>query len=191
MQAQVPPQQMQQAPQQQVQQQMPQGVPQQQGQPQVPQQQMPQQPPVDPDADLKELAAIMHGEGASTKANVKIMIGSSVLNRLDAEKYEEFGASMEEVGQKGYYAAKDGTELYQNAKEGNFPDDMSEKSYKETYAIASGLIKGTIDRHAAMFFFKQKEENRIRKAGAKGKKEFNFDLVKEQGQVGDYRTYSY
>ena len=168
---QIPPEQIQQAPQQQVQQQIPQ-----------------QQPPVDPDADLKELAAIIHGEGASTKADVKTMIGSSVLNRLDAERYEEFGASMEEIGQKGYYAAKDGTTLYQNAKEGNFPDDMSEKSYKESYAIASGLIKGTIPRHDAMFFFTPPEETKLRK---KGKKHFNFDLVKSQGEVGDYNTYSY
>ena len=63
MQAQVPPQQVQQAPQQAQ---------------QVPQQQMPQ---VDPDMELKELAAIIYGEGASTNADVKAMIGSSVLNK--------------------------------------------------------------------------------------------------------------
>ena len=167
MQPQVPPQQVQQAPQ------------------QVPQQQVPQ---VDPDMELKELAAIIYGEGASTNADVKAMIGSSVLNRRDAERYSEFGTNIEEIGQKGYYASKDGTGLYQEAKSGKFKDDMSEKAYKESYAIASGLIKGTISRHEAQFYFTPKEITKLKK---KGKGAFNFDLVKQKGDMGDYKTFSY
>ena len=140
------------------------------------------------DADIIQLAAIIYGEGASTDDEVMRMIGSSVLNRLDAEKLEEFGGSIQEIGQKGYYAVKDNTDLYQQATTGKFPDTKSENAYKRAMAQASGLVKGTIDRHPAQFYFKPDEEKKLR---AKGKKAFNFNAVKKQSQVGDYNTYSY
>ena len=140
------------------------------------------------DQDINQVAAIIYGEGASTDDETMRMIGSSVFNRLDANRAEEFGDSIASIGQKGYYTVKDNTKLYQQAVTGKFPDKVSEDAYKRALAQASGLAKGTIDRHGAMFFFKNKE---VKKLKAKGKKAFNFDVVKELGDVGDYRTYSY
>jgi len=141
--------------------------------------------------DLAQLTAIIYGEGASTSDEVMRMQGSSVLNRIEAGRLKEFGSSIEEAGQKGYNAVKDNTDLYQQAVTGNFPDKNSENAYKRAMAQASGLLKGTIDRHKAQFFFTKKEEDRIRKAGEKGKKEFDFSLVKRGEDSGIYRTYHY
>jgi len=140
------------------------------------------------DRDLAQLAAIIYGEGASTGEDTMKMIGSSVLNRLDAQKAKEFGINLEEVGKKGYYAVKDNTDLYQQAITGNFPDKASENAYKRALAIGSGLMRGTIKRHKAQFYFTPKEITKLKK---KGKKAFDFNAVQEQGDVGDYRTFSY
>jgi hypothetical protein len=140
------------------------------------------------DQDINQVAAIIYGEGASTDDETMRMIGSSVFNRLDANRAEEFGDSIASVGQKGYYAVKDNTDLYQQAVTGKFPDKVSEDAYKRALAQASGLAKGTIDRHSAMFFFKDKEVKNLK---SKGSKVFNFDAVNEGETVGEYRTYSY
>ena len=137
---------------------------------------------------INRVANIIYGEGASTKEDTMKMIGSSVLNRLDSGRTKEFGGTIEEIGDKGYYAVKDNTDLYQQATNWNFPDKSSENAYKKAIAIASGLVKGTIDRHKAQFYFTPEE---IKKQKKKGKKAFDFDLVKEQGDVEMYKTFSY
>jgi len=143
------------------------------------------------DRDLAQLAAIIYSEGASTKPEVKAMIGSTVLNRLESGRVEEFGGNIGEIGQRGYYAVKDNTDLYQQATTGKFPDKVAEKAYKESLATASGLMKGTIDRHKAMFYFEEKEEMKIRNKGKAGKKQFNFDVVKRGEDSEKFRTYHY
>ena len=145
------------------------------------------------DQDLKQLTDLIYGDGASTSPEIMAMIGSTVLNRLDSGRIEEFGGNMQEVinHQNAYYAAQDNTDLYQQGVSGNFPDETSQKAYKQAMAVASGLMKGSIDRHKAMFYFKEKEEMRIRNAGDDGKKEFNFDVVNRADDSGDYRTYTY
>ena len=142
--------------------------------------------------DLKELTDIIYGEGASTDKDVMAMQGSSVLNRLESNRKKEFGEeTIANIGARGYNAVKNNTDLYQQGVTGKFPDKTSETAYKKAMAVASGLLKGTIARHKAQFFFTEKEEMRIRDAGEKGKKEFDFDLVKRGEDSGDYRTYHY
>ena len=142
--------------------------------------------------DLKELTDIIYGEGASTDKDVMAMQGSSVLNRLESNRKKEFGEeTIANIGARGYNAVKNNTDLYQQGVTGKFPDKTSETAYKKAMAVASGLLKGTIARHKAQFFFTEKEEMRIRDAGEEGKKEFDFDLVKRGEDSGDYRTYHY
>ena len=142
------------------------------------------------DADIAQLAAVIYGEGASTGEDVMSMIGSTVLNRLESGRVKEFGGTLEEVINypNAYYAAQDENVPYKEALAGKFPNETAENAYKRAYATASGLYKGTIDRHKAMFFFTPPEETKLRK---KGRKVFDFKQVKEQGVVGDYNTYSY
>ena len=142
--------------------------------------------------DLKQLTDIIYGEGASTDNDVMAMQGSSVLNRLESNRKKEFGEeTIGNIGEVGYNAVKDNTDLYQQGVTGKFPDKTSEDAYKRAMAVASGLLKGTIPRHKAQFYFTEKEEMRIRNAGKKGKKEFDFDLVKRGEDSDGYRTYHY
>ena len=140
------------------------------------------------DADLMALTAMINGEGASADFDTKVMMGSSALNRLETGRLEEFGGTLSEVTQKGYYAVINKNEPYQQAVSGKFPDKIAEKAWKQSLAIASGLIKGTIERKKGQFFFTDKEEKKLRKAG---KKKFDFDKVKSVGRTGKYNVYSY
>ncbi len=141
--------------------------------------------------DAQRLASIIYAE-ADNNNDVMNMVGSSVLNRLESGKFEEFGGDIENViysEKSPYYATKDGinTQMEQ-ARMGKFPDDKSENKFKKALQIANGLIRGTIPRHKAMFFFTGSEIS-----GMKRKKnpDFDFKKVKETGKVRKYHTYSY
>jgi len=138
--------------------------------------------------DITLLANIIYGEAADQKQDVMEMVGSTVLNRVSANRANEFGVSIEEVGQKGYYAVKNQNEPYKQAVSGKFKDEVAEEAYKKAYAVASGLYKGTIELRKGQFFFKPDEEKKLRKAG---KKVFDFKQVKEEGIVGEYNVYGY
>lgn len=138
--------------------------------------------------DVAVLASIIYGEAADQDPEVMTMVGSTVLNRLKAERPEEFGETIEEIGRKGYYAVINENEPYQQAASGKFKDKVAEEAYKQSYAIASGLIKGTIEPVEGHFYFTPDEEKKLRKSG---KKKFNFKAVKSVGNVGDYNIYGY
>ncbi len=140
------------------------------------------------DADLLNAANTLYGEVADQNSEVMGMVGSSILNRLDAQRVNEFGGTIPEISQKGYYAAINGNVPYKQAVSQKFPDKNSENKYKQAYAIMSGLMKGTIDRHGAQFFFTKEEIQKLKK---KGKKAFDFKQVKPTGSVGGYETFSY
>ena len=139
------------------------------------------------DADLVALTNGIYGEAAASDSEVMTMVGSTVLNRIDANKPEEFGSSVPEVLQKGYYAVSNPNVPYQQAITQKFPDKLSENKYKQAMAIASGLIKGTIERQPGHFYFTKKEIRKLKKR----KKGFNFKAVNEVGNVGDYSVYGY
>lgn len=132
-----------------------------------------------------QLANLIYGEVASEKSDTMEMVGSSALNRLEANKPEEFGATLEEVMNKGYYAVINNTDLYQQAITGKFPDKKSEDAYKKSLQIANGLIRGTIKRRKGHFYFKPEEVKKQKKAG------FDFGAVEDYGVTGQYNVFGY
>jgi len=137
--------------------------------------------------DIMELANIIYGEAANQKPEVMKMVGSTVINRLNAGKVEEFGASIPEVIYKGYFAASNPNTPYQQARTGQFPDEKSQHAYKQAMQIASGLLKGTIAPDQGQFYFTKKEIANLKKKP----KAFNFKAVKSFGSVGDYEVFGY
>jgi spore germination cell wall hydrolase CwlJ-like protein len=137
--------------------------------------------------DVVQLANIIFGEAANQPYEVMHMVGSSVLNRKLANKEKEFGLTIGDIGQKGYYAVINRNEPYTQARTGKFKDDISKNAYKKAFAIASGLVKGTIEPRKGQFFFKEDEIKKLKK----NPKKFNFKAVKEVDSSGDYRVFSY
>jgi hypothetical protein len=134
-----------------------------------------------------DLANAIFGEAASEDYDTMLMVGSTVLNRLNANKPQEFGASLPEVLQKGYYAVSNPNEPYKQALEQKFPDKNSENKYKQALLISSGLLKGTIKPKEGHFYFTAKEIKKLKR----NPKKFNLNAVKEKDSVGNYRVYSY
>lgn len=131
------------------------------------------------DQTAMELAQLIYGENASEDFDTMVMTGSSALNRLESGKEKEFGGSLPEVMQKGYYAVSQNSPMYQQALSGDFPDEKSQESFKRALQVSYGLLTGTIPRHKAQFFFKKGEATALRKK------------LKPTGKVGKYETYSY
>jgi len=133
-----------------------------------------------------DLANMIYGEAASENYDTMLMVGSSAINRLNANK-PEFGGTLPEVLQKGYYSVSNPNIPYKQALEQKFPDKKSETKYKQALAISSGLLKGTIDLKKGQFYFTEKEISKFKK----NPKKFNLKAVKELDGVGNYRVYSY
>jgi len=140
------------------------------------------------DADTIELGNMIYGEVGSLDEDHMIKFGSSALNRLESGRTEEFGGTLPEVLQKGYYAVSNPNDPYKWATSGQFPNKDEENRYKKALSIAYGLRSGNIERQEGMFFFTPKEEKAMRK---KGKKVFDFNKVKSVGKTDTYNIYSY
>ena len=138
-------------------------------------------------SDLSDLANIIYGEAANQDEKVMKMVGSTVLNRQKSGRTEEFGGTIAEIGQKGYYAVKNPNQPYKEALSQKFGNEEAEHKYKKAVAIAGGLLKGTIEPDKGEFFFKPDEEKKLRKTP----KVFNFKMVKNVGKQGDYNVYGY
>lgn len=136
--------------------------------------------------DVMKLASLIFGEGASTDSETMRMIGSTVLNRIDANRVNEFGGDLDEVIQRGYYAAKDNSPMYQMATSQNFSDEPSKMAWKKAYQVASGLLTGSLERTDGHFYFTPEEIAKQKKA-----KSFNFKVVKPTGEYGPYKVFSY
>ena len=139
------------------------------------------------DNDTALLAGIIYGEAANKDYDTMKMVGSTVINRLKSGKVEEFGGNMNDVIMKGYYAAKNPNEPYKEVQTRNFKSPESIEKYKQAYAIAGGLTRGSIEPDKGLFYFTPKEETKLRKTP----KVFNFKNVKESGKVGGYTVYDY
>jgi hypothetical protein len=134
-----------------------------------------------------DLANVIYGESASENYDTMLMVGSSAINRLNSNKLLEFGATLPEILQKGYYSVSNPNIPYKQAQEQKFPDKESENKYKQALAIASGLIKGTIEPTKGQFYFTDKEINKFKRNPRK----FNLKAVKQVGEVGNYKVFSY
>jgi len=134
-----------------------------------------------------DLANTIYGEAANQDYDTMLMVGSTVINRLNAQRPQEFGVDMPDVLQKGYFAVSNPNIPYKQALEHKFPDKQSEDKYKQALAIASGLVRGTLKPQEGQFYFTDKEVNKFKR----NPKKFNLKAVKEVGRVGDYRVFSY
>ena len=136
--------------------------------------------------DVVELANVIYGEAAGEDFDTMRMVGSTILNRFKSGRNIEFGYTIPEIIQKGYYAAINQNEPYQQALSQKFPDKNAENKYKTALQIASGLYKGTIEPQEGMFYFTDKEIRKMQK-----NKSFDFGLVREINKTGKYRIFSY
>lgn len=131
------------------------------------------------DADVINIANTIYGENGGEDYETMVMTGSSLLNRVEAGKPQEFGEDITDAMWKGYYAVNQDSPMFQQAATQQFPDEKSANAYKQALQIAYGLKAGTIPRHKAQFFFKDGEAKSLRKK------------LKSTGKVGKYETYSY
>jgi len=138
-------------------------------------------------SDIINIANAIYGEAANQPADIMKMVGSTIVNRALSGRHQEFGASFPEIIQKGYYAASNPNVPYKQALAQKFPDSKSENQYKQALQIASGLVKGTIKPDEGLFYFTDKEINKLKK----NPKAFNFKKVKEVGKSGGYRVFKY
>jgi spore germination cell wall hydrolase CwlJ-like protein len=131
------------------------------------------------DDTVVQLANLIYGENGGEDYDTMVMTGSTALNRLEAGREKEFGATLPEVMERGYYAVSQNSPMYQQARSGKFRDELSERKYKQAMQIAYGLTTGSIERRKGQFFFKKGEAKSLRK-------KLNFIE-----KVGKYDVYSY
>ncbi len=137
------------------------------------------------DADALALGQMIYGEVGSLDRDTMIKVGSTALNRLEAGRDIEFGSTMPEVLQKGYYAVSKKNDPYTWATTGKFPNKDEENRFKEALSIAYALKNGTIERTQGQFFFTDKERKKMTP------KQFDFKKVKEVDKTDKYKFYSY
>jgi len=82
------------------------------------------------DQTVLALAQMLSGEVSGQPYETKVRVASTALNRLSANNPKEFGSSMPEVLQKGYYAVSNPNTPYKQAVSGNFPDEASQNDFK-------------------------------------------------------------
>jgi hypothetical protein len=134
-----------------------------------------------------EIAKAVHGEGAGASKEFRKMVASTILNRADAGRGKEFGGSIPEILQKGYYAVSNPNEPYKEASSMKFKSKESENSFKETLQLVSGMMKGTIKRYPGLFYFNAKEVARLKKSP----REFDLSKVRDVGGVDSFRVFDY
>ena len=134
--------------------------------------------------DKLALARMVYGEAADQDYDVMKMIAQTAINRLRSGRSKEFGADINRVLQKGYYAVNNPNTPYKQAVAGSFPDEVSQKKWEQANQVINDIIQSG-DYGQAMFYFKPDE---IKKMSPKA---FNFDLVVPTGEVGPYQTFSY
>ena len=138
------------------------------------------------DKDIGLLARMIYGEGAGEDYNTMHVIGSSAINRLNANRPKEFGINLQDVLKKGYYAVRMQNDPYKQALSGKFTDDISKAKWDMANQVARGLITGELPPLPAMFYFTDEEIEKLSK-----KNRFDFNQVKPTGAVGKYKTYTY
>lgn len=137
------------------------------------------------------VAATVYGEAADQNYDTKVHIASTILNRLESGK-KEFGAdtgSITAVLEKGYNSAKNKSKKFSEAMSQKFTDPASEKSYKETLAIVSGILKGTIKRKEGQFILTEQDIKDVKKY--KLMDMTKLEEVPMEGKKGAFKFYKY
>lgn len=139
--------------------------------------------------DVLELGRMIYGEGGSLDYDTQVRIGSTALNRLEADRPEEFGETLYDVLHKenAYYAVQNQNDPYTWASTGQFPNKDEENRFKQSLGIAYGLQRGTIERKEGMFFLKDSEVRRAKKKP----KILNLKKLRNVGKDTTYNYFSY
>lgn len=137
--------------------------------------------------EFNDFVNTMYGEEAKGNRDNLIVAGSSILNRRDSGRTSEFGETIPEITQKGYFAKINQNDPYVWGVTGKFPDKVSEKNYKKTMQVARGLVSGEIERTPGLFYMTEDEI----KSKKKPDSDFDMSLVEEVGRGGSYRLLDY
>jgi len=135
--------------------------------------------------DELALAQVVFGEAANQDYDTMKMVGQSVINRYMAKRKKEFGKTIPEIINKGYYAAKNRNSPYKQALSGVFNDEMSKQKWSQAQQAVSDILSNQ-DFGNVMFYFTPDEITKQTKAGT-----FDFNLVKPFEDVGIYKTFAY
>lgn len=137
------------------------------------------------DADKLAIAQGVYGEYTGNDDAIRKMIIQSVLNRARSGRTKEFGTTIPEILQKGYYAVSRQNQPYKEVMSGTFDTEQGRNSFAEIYTLLQAIV-GDKDYGDVMFYHTDDE---IKRQKAKGG--FNYDAVKKLGKVDKYNTYGY
>lgn len=133
---------------------------------------------------LEPLAAVIYAASENDDTDFMRMVGSTVLNRLESGR-EEFGAHNGRISEvinnpRSPYYEKN-SKLYDQFSKRAFKTEAEKQRAKQATAMASALVRGTVERVPGEFWFNKKElENFKKNPGL-----FYLDRVE---QVGEYKT---
>jgi|TARA_R100000093_G_C1888708_1_gene56259 hypothetical protein len=138
--------------------------------------------------NVRKLAAAIYGEAAGVKDDKQresymILAGSSFVNRVGKKEWrnKDFDTLMDST----FSAVKFSNQPYKEAMSGKVPKS-SKPRWDQAMRIANGLMSGGINPVAGQFYFTEDEINKM-----KGKKSFDFSIVKDVGTIGKYKIFSY
>lgn len=134
------------------------------------------------DADILAIQQMVYGEGADQPYDVMKMMAQSAFNRALSGRKREFGKTIQDVLNKGYYAVKNRNKPYSQAVSGKFEDELSQKAWAQAQQVVNDIITNN-DYGDVLFYFTPEE--------IKNMKGFKFNLVKPVGEVGKYKLFTY
>ena len=145
--------------------------------------------------DLLALQQGVYGEMAGASDALARMAAQSALSRHRSGMSKEFGKTMPEITQKGYYAVSKKNVPYQQAVIEKFPDVKSKARWGEIKKLVESIVADE-DYGEHQFYFTQDEVNKLKARNETQKKlggppAFNFEAVKPKGKVEDYLLYGY
>lgn len=142
------------------------------------------------DENVLLLTALIQGaskgktkKSPATSDDERIRIGSTALNRIDPESTAEWaGSDLKSVlyNQRSPFYEFNGKNERTNEVLAGKVAPYNEKEYIRSMQIASGLLKGTIEKTAGKFFIKPSEKPKM-----------DFNQLKVVGQGDTYRYWDY
>ncbi len=135
--------------------------------------------------DIVAIQRAVYGEAAGSDDDTMKMIAQSIINRANSGRGKEFGETIPDILNKGYYAVKSPNTPYKQALSGEFPDTQSKAAWGRAQKIVD-IVLSEPETGGHQFYFTPEEEENLR-----NKKSFNFDLVKPMGQKGKFNLYGY
>lgn len=133
------------------------------------------------------LTMMVYGEGAQSSPESMQMIARTALKRLSSGRRKEFGGTLGEVLNKGYYAVSQPNQPYNEATAGVFHNPQSQDAWNAAQLAVDTVVKSG-DYGKAMFYFTPTE---IQKLKAQGPRVFDFNKVVPMGRQEEYQLFGY